>query len=414
MNDDELIYAYLDNLLEEYELKAFEQRLASDPVFARQLVEASRQQILMGRHLKEEELRKILPQEDNESAADKSVIKHDFKTRLPFARFTAVAAALLCVVVAGMLYLQHAGPAKVSLKWSQLGTMTEISEVSCNNQGYSLQSAHDSQIRLPDASTVLISSGSALIIKRTPSAWIFDLETGSIDCTVSKQKSGEEFIVKAADLEITVVGTAFSVIRDEEQSSVAVSHGAVAVRYQNEERILLHDGETAIADKDAGLRRQQVVWSTAIINRKLPAMCDAGEIAQDENGVDVFRAQGQGGREFEMRSKGVGFRSPAKNLFINQENLYLECTYKLNTTGRWIGIWMRGENMDTAQYMSPPSVYDKWHTVRIALSQMKSQVKGQADLQIGEAVQRLVIMTKDDPEASLEIRGIRIYRESAP
>jgi hypothetical protein len=80
-----------------------------------------------------------------------------------------------------------------------------------------------------DAS-VRVSGSTWLAIRTAADGSIdLDLEQGRVDCDVTPRRSRPRFAVHAADVDVLVVGTAFSVERDGDEVKVQVTRGKVAV-----------------------------------------------------------------------------------------------------------------------------------------------------------------------------------------
>ena len=68
------------------------------------------------------------------------------------------------------------------------------------------------------------------------------LESGSVHCEVQPRPKRPSFVVRAGDVDVTVIGTGFDVARDK-TVTVAVQHGIVSVATSHE-TLRLHAGET--------------------------------------------------------------------------------------------------------------------------------------------------------------------------
>ena len=403
MTDDELIYAYLDNQLTADELAGIEQRVIDDPRFARALVEASRQQMFMGRQVQEDYLRNLLPG----AGADADNVIAFKAARRPWQLRLAVAALFVCAVAFLLVMQIDAQTPAQDIQWVQVHATESITEQQYQRDGYQIFSKEPSRLTWPDHSYVDLGAQTTCTIKHINGHWILALEHGAVHCVITPQAAGQQFQVATSDLEISVIGTAFRV-ESRDETSVFVEHGSVAIQDTQGERMVLVANDYVVTNQAQGLLRREVLWSADIINGQLPKQCNGGTLKTDPHRGFVFEAQGK--QDFETTSKGVSFQSQSDPLFMYDNDLIFECEYRLNRAGRWIGLWMRGENPVTAHYMSTQSVYDTWHTLRLDLNDIESQAKGQPDLQVDEAVKRIVIMTGDQPQASLEVRALRVYR----
>ena len=69
------------------------------------------------------------------------------------------------------------------------------------------------------------------------------LDRGSVTCEVAPRHGRPPFVVQAGDVRVTVVGTRFSVSRNEESATVSVEHGTVEIASPTE-RVLVTGGES--------------------------------------------------------------------------------------------------------------------------------------------------------------------------
>lgn len=84
--------------------------------------------------------------------------------------------------------------------------------------------------RLADGSSVALSPGARALVESAPASTRFDLQRGHVEFDVAHQGS-RRFVVLAGAIEVTVVGTRFSVLHEASGAvEVLVTHGVVSVR----------------------------------------------------------------------------------------------------------------------------------------------------------------------------------------
>ena len=105
-------------------------------------------------------------------------------------------------------------------------------------------------------------------------------ESGQVTCEVRKLRSDEAFVVIAKDLRVSVVGTRFTVMIDDDGiPSVSVSEGRVAVSRVGQEDTMLGAGESLQGEKTDEPAPEAV------------AKLDAVEAGTDVSGVPVMKKE---------------------------------------------------------------------------------------------------------------------------
>lgn len=90
--------------------------------------------------------------------------------------------------------------------------------------------AETHRVRLDDGSSVALNPGARALVENAPALTRFDLQRGYVEFEVAHQGS-RRFVVLAGAVEVTVVGTRFSVLHDASGAvEVQVTHGIVSVR----------------------------------------------------------------------------------------------------------------------------------------------------------------------------------------
>lgn len=109
---------------------------------------------------------------------------------------------------------------------------------------------HEGRIELPDGSLALaLDDATDLSWTRDAGGTTVTLAAGTAVFDVAAQPEGQSFRVRAADAEIEVIGTRFTVAHVEDGVDVAVAFGRVAVHAPHQQTVLLGAGESAHIDE---------------------------------------------------------------------------------------------------------------------------------------------------------------------
>lgn len=117
-------------------------------------------------------------------------------------------------------------------------------------------------LRLPDASRVRLSAGSEVELSRAEAKAIhLTVKQGRLSVQASHAER-EKFLVEAAGLRVSVVGTVFTVERTEHGAAVAVAEGRVRVEAEGQPERLVSAGERVELDADAKTLKQTPVLAS--------------------------------------------------------------------------------------------------------------------------------------------------------
>lgn len=114
-------------------------------------------------------------------------------------------------------------------------------------------------LRLPDESRVRLSAGSEVELSRAEARDVhLTVRQGRLS-VVASHAERRGFLVEAAGLRVSVVGTVFTVERTERGAAVAVAEGRVRVEVEGQPARLVGAGERVELDSDARTLKQQPV-----------------------------------------------------------------------------------------------------------------------------------------------------------
>lgn len=130
---------------------------------------------------------------------------------------------------------------------------------------------------LPDGSSLVLNTGSALDLRYTASERRLFLHAGEVFVTTASDASGRPFLVSSSGVTVQALGTRFSVRRlDSETTHVAVFEHAVEVRSPDRPALRLNAGEQARFGSQSAISLQPVhpgesAWTQGmLVARDLP------------------------------------------------------------------------------------------------------------------------------------------------
>ncbi len=170
------------------------------------------------------------------------------------------------------------------------------------------------QLQLGDAVVDVAENTNIAVQRFTDGRTLIQLEKGSVHCEVKPRENRPTFQVRAGDVDVTVVGTAFDVGRDL-TVQVAVQRGIVSVATSHE-KLRLHAGESWQGSPHADKTVASLLETT-----KNPTTQPIGQVATDagvpksdaNSNVVVRRRRDAGGRKRNDGNKTVSLRDVLRN-----------------------------------------------------------------------------------------------------
>ena len=239
--DLKIIYRIQNDLADEAEIQAFQQRIKTDQAFAKAYADYLSDEIALTQTLEEMALENHQP------------IEVDYyQEKKPVVNFVLKIVAIAALFIWGFSIYQtprERGPELLSLEGQVLtsdGSLKRGDKVPLG-QVISLDSSSSLSLRYADGSLLEFSQGSQFFLADNQGRKVLRLERGRVKADISKQKKNQQFLIETPNSKSVVLGTSFVLNAEEPEARLDVLEGKVTFINRSGSQDLVKAGEYATA-----------------------------------------------------------------------------------------------------------------------------------------------------------------------
>lgn len=269
-------------------------------------------------------------------------------------------------------------------------------------------------VKLNDNSEVTVYLDTELKLKKENEDWLFLLSKGKVMANVTPQKG--QFRVVTNDLEVSVVGTQFTVSKMNEVSHLKVFEGKVRAQHKNGEPFLLTANQEFKVNQDKILVEPREITEVyrADFEKQIPEGDLFGQVLpcsqlppgnDSEFAVKATKTDVNGSRVI----KGV-YIINQKGIFTYKENMVIRFKYWMNPNCHWLGVFMRSDKAKINIYGSNKATSKKWQIAEFPIEEITPKNKNK-ELKIGDVISRIHIMTHGSDDSICYIDDIQIIQK---
>ena len=311
----------------------------------------------------------------------------------------AAAAAVLVLILAWQ-WLPAPKPPEIPL------VMTDLPTVQGDSQrvaiGTLLQPTSSMMLRWDDGTHAVVDAGSHLTIGDPASGKKLALTNGTMRVDAQPQPSNHQLRITTTQAQAIVVGTAFTLRANAENTRLTVDHGLVRLRSESHGERAVGTGQTIIADR-FGLRapgQPVFVWDATRSDNPTPVL---GKLTTAADGRTCLKALQD---QESTPVVAVSFSGP-DGLCAYDPRTLVTCRVWLGKTVKWAGFYVQDyTHHHHGQWHIPLDQRETWREVRFTLGDLEGAVTPPPTT--GDTLHIVMLQAQFAPGAELFVDRITI------